>query len=65
MLYKSRLELARLLLTDFDARVPGIYAQPCLVTAVIGGRARWHVPDFLPAVPPGWRGWRTSSLLAC
>jgi hypothetical protein len=53
VLYESRLELARLLLADFDARVCGIYAQPCLVTAVIGGRARRHVPDFLLAVSPG------------
>ena len=53
VLYESRLELARLLLADFDARVRGIYAQPCLVTAVIGGRARRHVPDFLLAVSPG------------
>jgi hypothetical protein len=53
VLYESRLELARLLLADFDTRVRGIYAQPCLVTAVIGGRARRHVPDFLLAVSPG------------
>src|SRR5258708_26288471 len=53
VLYESRLELARLLLADFDARVCGIYAQPCLVTAVIGGRARRHVPDFLLAGSPG------------
>jgi hypothetical protein len=53
VLYESRLELARLLLADFDARVREIYAQPCLVTAVIGGRARRHVPDFLLAVSPG------------
>jgi hypothetical protein len=52
VVYESRLELARLL-ADFDARVFGIYAQPCLVTAVISRQARRHVPDFLLAVSPG------------
>ncbi|WP_326613271.1 TnsA-like heteromeric transposase endonuclease subunit (plasmid) [Streptomyces scopuliridis] len=47
VVYESRLELARLLLADFDGAVSGIYAQPCLVVASIGGRVRRHVPDFL------------------
>lgn len=47
VVYESRLELARLLLADFDPRVVGIFAQPCWVRARIGGRLRRHVPDFL------------------
>jgi hypothetical protein len=47
VVYESRLELARLLLADFDPRVTGIAAQPFLVTAPSGGRMRRHVPDFL------------------
>lgn len=49
VVYESRLELARLLLADFDPRVTTIAAQPCLVTAPSGGRVRRHVPDFLLA----------------
>jgi hypothetical protein len=47
VVYESRLELARLLLADFDPRVAVIAAQPFLVTAPWGGRVRRHVPDFL------------------
>jgi hypothetical protein len=47
--YESRLELARLLLADFDRRVTAIAAQPFLVTAPSGGRVWRHVPDFLLA----------------
>ena len=43
VVYESRLELARLLLADFDPEVLGIAAQPFLVTDV----DRRHVPDFL------------------
>jgi hypothetical protein len=49
VVYESRLELARLLLADFDPRVTVIAAQPFLVTAPSGGRVRRHVPDFLLA----------------
>jgi hypothetical protein len=49
VVYESRLELARLLLADFDPRVTAIAAQPFLVTAPSGGRVRRHVPDFLLA----------------
>ena len=49
VVYESRLELARLLLADFDPQVTGIAAQPFLVTAPSGGRVRRHVPDFLLA----------------
>src|SRR4051794_13877550 len=47
VIYESRLELARLLLADFDAAVSGIVAQPFLLMANIGGKYRKHVPDFL------------------
>ena len=47
VIYESRLELARLLLADFDRDVVAIAAQPFLVRARVGGRARRHVPDFL------------------
>jgi hypothetical protein len=48
VVYESRLELARLLLADFDRQVAAIAAQPFLVTAPAeDGRSRRHVPDFL------------------
>jgi TnsA-like endonuclease N terminal len=48
VVYESRLELARLLLADFDRQVAAIAAQPFLVTAPAeDGRTRRHVPDFL------------------
>ena len=47
VVYESRLELARLLLADFDPQVAMVAAQPFLVTAPSGGRVRRHVPDFL------------------
>jgi hypothetical protein len=47
VVYESRLELARLLLADFDRRVVAIAAQPFLLKALVSGRARRHVPDFL------------------
>jgi hypothetical protein len=47
VIYESRLELARLLLADFDRDVAAIAAQPFLLRARVGGRARRHVPDFL------------------
>jgi hypothetical protein len=47
VVYESRLELARLLLADFDRDVAAIAAQPFLLRARAGGRARRHVPDFL------------------
>ena len=43
VVYESRLELARLLLADFDSEVVGIAAQPLLVRDA----NRRHVPDFL------------------
>jgi hypothetical protein len=47
VIYESRLELARLLLADFDPDVVAIAAQPFLLRAAAGGRLRRHVPDFL------------------
>lgn len=47
VVYESRLELARLLLADFDPHVTAIAAQPFLLAALSGGRMRRHVPDFL------------------
>jgi hypothetical protein len=47
VVYESRLELARLLLADFDRDVVDIYAQPCRLVAHCDGRQRRHVPDFL------------------
>ena len=46
VIYEIRLELARLLLADFDRDVVAIAAQPFLLQAHAGGRARRHVPDF-------------------
>jgi hypothetical protein len=47
VVYESRLELARLMLADFDPRVVTIAAQPFCVTAEIEDVGRRHVPDFL------------------
>jgi hypothetical protein len=47
VIYESRLELARLLLADFDRSVTAIAAQPFLLQARVAGTARRHVPDFL------------------
>lgn len=47
MIYESRLELARLLLADYDRDVVAIAAQPFLVRAQVNGKGRRHVPDFL------------------
>ncbi|WP_200931457.1 TnsA-like heteromeric transposase endonuclease subunit [Parafrankia irregularis] len=53
VVYESRLELARLLLADFDCSVVGIAAQPFCLTAEVDGRLRRHVPDFLLVDPGG------------
>ena len=49
VVYESRLELARLLVADFDPGVAAIAAQPFMLRAQAGGRVRRHVPDFLLA----------------
>lgn len=53
VVYESQLELARLLLADFDGQVAGIWAQPCRLVATVNGRQRQHVPDFLLASSAG------------
>jgi hypothetical protein len=45
--FESRLELANLLLLDFDPAVEGILSQPFLMEGVDDGVRRRHVPDFL------------------
>jgi len=47
VIYESRLELARLMLADFDPTVTRIVAQPFLLTTVVNRRQRKHIPDFL------------------
>jgi hypothetical protein len=47
VIYESRLELGRLLQADFDLAVRGIVAQPFLLTAVVRGAMRKHIPDYL------------------
>ncbi len=53
MVYESRLELARLLLADFDPQIQQIYAQPFRLVARVGGRVQHHVPDFLLVTTSG------------
>ncbi len=47
VVYESRLELARIMLADFDPCVTGVAAQPFLLTGEDGGRVRRHVPDLM------------------
>jgi hypothetical protein len=47
VVYESRLELARIMLADFDPSVVSIAAQPLQLTGSDGGRTRRHVPDLL------------------
>ena len=47
VIYESRLELARLMLADYDATVRQLIAQPFLLRARVNRRIRRHVPDFL------------------
>jgi putative transposase len=51
--YESRLELARLLVADFDPRVVGIAGQPFQLIGADGPRIRRHVPDVLLASAEG------------
>jgi hypothetical protein len=46
VIYESRLELARLLMADFDRSVTKIIAQPFLLRARIHGKVRRHIPDY-------------------
>jgi hypothetical protein len=45
--YESRLELARILLADFDPTVTAIAAQPFQLAGRDGSKPRRHVPDLL------------------
>ncbi|MEU6371230.1 TnsA-like heteromeric transposase endonuclease subunit [Streptomyces sp. NPDC046931] len=56
IVHESRLELARLLLADFDPVVRGIYSQSCRLVARVGDRVRRHVPDFLLVTRSGTVG---------
>ncbi|WP_425455247.1 TnsA-like heteromeric transposase endonuclease subunit [Allorhizocola rhizosphaerae] len=47
VVYESQLELCRVLLADFDVSTVDIRAQPLRLTAMVGGRKRSQVPDFL------------------
>jgi hypothetical protein len=47
VIYESRLELANLLLADFDPAVRQIAAQPFVLRAEVAGQLRRHVPDYL------------------
>jgi hypothetical protein len=47
LVYESRLELAQIMLADFDLSVTGIAAQPFLLTGPDRDRTRRHVPDLL------------------
>lgn len=53
VIYESRLELARLLFADFDPSVSGIASQPFLLKAMVEGKTRRHIPDFLLATEHG------------
>lgn len=47
VMYESRLELARVMLADFDPLVCAVRSQPMRLSYVDGqGRKRTHVPDF-------------------
>lgn len=45
--YESRLELARIMLADFDPSVTAIAGQPFRLIGTDGARIRRHVPDIL------------------
>ncbi|BCO38939.1 hypothetical protein MINTM001_00780 [Mycobacterium paraintracellulare] len=47
VIYESRLELANLLLADFDPTVRRIVAQPFVLSAEVNGKSRRHILDYL------------------
>ena len=54
VIYESRLELANLLLADFDPAVRHIAAQPFALRVQVDGQVRKHIPDyFLDSAPVG------------
>lgn len=53
VIYESRLELANLILADFDPRVRQIKAQPFIFVVEAEGRVRRHIVDYLWATAEG------------
>ena len=53
VVYESRLELARIMLADFDPAVTAVAAQPFRLIGRDGSRVRRHVPDLLLAGADG------------
>lgn len=51
--YESRLELARIMLADFDPSVTAIAGQPFRLIGADGARIRRHVPDVLLVTADG------------
>jgi hypothetical protein len=51
--YESRLELARIMLADFDPAVTAIASQPFRLIGADGVRIRRHVPDILLVMSNG------------
>lgn len=51
--YESRLELARIMLADFDPSVTAIAGQPFRLIGADGARVRKHVPDVLLVTADG------------
>jgi hypothetical protein len=47
VIYESRLELANLVLADFDLTVHHIVAQPFQLSATVDNEERRHIPDYL------------------
>ena len=64
VVYESRLELARLLLADFDCHVAVIAAQPFLLQARVAGAPAVTCRTSCWCVRTGRCGWSTSSLSA-
>jgi hypothetical protein len=53
VIYESRLELANLVLADFDAKVLRIVAQPFMFRAEVQGQVSRHIVDFLLGTDDG------------
>lgn len=53
VIYESRLELSAARMADFDRAVHQIKAQPFFLTAVVNGRRRAHIPDYLLSTDVG------------
>ncbi len=47
LIYESLLEKANLILADFDSDITHIVSQPFLLRAMVNGKVRRHIPDFL------------------